>query len=676
MLSVDKDSKADDTDSNSVQVDSPFINSKICPIKSCIQAPAIASIDTVPSRLLTLEQIKQFSGFYSAVEIKYAPSQNSEDSSTRLFIKLPSKEEAIKASESLISHGSFVIKFAPLFYAPEHGEGPFVITSSKLLSTKTCTVSPIEEVPGILSYDDSQELVAVEKDALDNIKKICPGGTIIDAFLVWPPWNKYTDGSLSAAEFGAHRFADNEELRYSLRSLYKFAPWVRNIYILTNGQIPSWLNIDHPRIKVVSHAQVFQNKSHLPTFSSPAIESNIHNIQGLSKHFLYFNDDVLLGKAVFPEDFISSGGYKIFLAWNIPNCNTGCPSNWLTDGYCDLACNVSACSYDGGDCKPGSESVARLVNGALNNMHGGVGAAAYAIQNYCNPGCSPSWVGDKYCDPACNIEPCGFDAGDCGVKDIKAKLFEITMTQNRNNSVVTSPIGLTALYFNLKLDSGKISAASYTTEEKSIIRTSILSLQHGILSLTLLPNATEQVQFTFKMEYDEKPQALFYLSLILDTSPPEEPFVKAVLLDESDEMLPKQEEWTIPTLDEIPFPESFQDKIDNVMNTVDSKGLPQDAVEFAQLLQAKVDAGLMTEKGRWFKLGEYLVAQKEDRIPTRELLSLVEAMPKRHLMDTFADSLHHVNNIYSTKFGKAQRKVLSHMPFLVNREIVNDLHSR
>jgi hypothetical protein len=34
----------------------------------------------------------------------------------------------------------------------------------------------------------------------------------------------------------------------------------------------------------------------LPTFSSPAIEANLHRIAGLSEHFLYFNDDVFLGK--------------------------------------------------------------------------------------------------------------------------------------------------------------------------------------------------------------------------------------------------------------------------------------------------------------------------------------------------------------------------------------------
>ena len=47
-----------------------------------------------------------------------------------------------------------------------------------------------------------------------------------------------------ANEFAsASRYRDNNELRYSLRSLAKFAPWIRHVYIVTNGQIPYWLDL-------------------------------------------------------------------------------------------------------------------------------------------------------------------------------------------------------------------------------------------------------------------------------------------------------------------------------------------------------------------------------------------------------------------------------------------------
>ena len=110
------------------------------------------------------------------------------------------------------------------------------------------------------------------------------------------------------------RFADNDELRYSLRSLQQNAPWVRHVYLVTNGQVPSWLDLDNPRITLVTHGEIFPNKSHLPTFSSVAIESHLHRIPGLSEHFLYFNDDVFLGQPVSLEDFISPEGvYSVYL---------------------------------------------------------------------------------------------------------------------------------------------------------------------------------------------------------------------------------------------------------------------------------------------------------------------------------------------------------------------------
>jgi hypothetical protein len=34
----------------------------------------------------------------------------------------------------------------------------------------------------------------------------------------------------------------------------------------------------------------------------------------------------------------------------VPNCAEGCPGSWIKDGYCDKACNNSACDWDGGDC--------------------------------------------------------------------------------------------------------------------------------------------------------------------------------------------------------------------------------------------------------------------------------------------------------------------------------------
>lgn len=106
------------------------------------------------------------------------------------------------------------------------------------------------------------------------------------------------------------RFIDNQELKYSLRSVMKNAPWINNIFIVTNGQVPNWLNINHPKIKIVNHKDIMPKES-LPTFNSEAIETCIVNIPELSEHFLYANDDMFINKPIEPSYFFTNNGKPI-----------------------------------------------------------------------------------------------------------------------------------------------------------------------------------------------------------------------------------------------------------------------------------------------------------------------------------------------------------------------------
>lgn len=111
------------------------------------------------------------------------------------------------------------------------------------------------------------------------------------------------------------RYANRDELRYSLRSLHMYAPWVRHIYLVTDDQVPPWLLSSHPGITVVDHRDIFDDPRVLPTFNSQAIETRLHHIDGLAEHFLYFNDDVFLGSPVTPQDFfLANGMTKFFLS--------------------------------------------------------------------------------------------------------------------------------------------------------------------------------------------------------------------------------------------------------------------------------------------------------------------------------------------------------------------------
>lgn len=111
------------------------------------------------------------------------------------------------------------------------------------------------------------------------------------------------------------RFRSHDELRYSLRSVEMYASWVRTIHIVTAGQQPAWLNVDHPRIRLVDHREIFADPSVLPVFNSHAIESQLHRIPGLAERYLYLNDDVFLGRPATKDLFFHGNGLaKFFLS--------------------------------------------------------------------------------------------------------------------------------------------------------------------------------------------------------------------------------------------------------------------------------------------------------------------------------------------------------------------------
>lgn len=106
------------------------------------------------------------------------------------------------------------------------------------------------------------------------------------------------------------RYKDNQELKYSLRSVEKNIPWVRKIFIITDNQVPSWLDVKNSKIRIVDHTEIFPQDA-LPCFNSSAIEHCICNIDELSEHFIYSNDDTFVGKPLEKDFFFNEKGYPI-----------------------------------------------------------------------------------------------------------------------------------------------------------------------------------------------------------------------------------------------------------------------------------------------------------------------------------------------------------------------------
>lgn len=173
------------------------------------------------------------------------------------------------------------------------------------------------------------DTIELKKDLLlhrDETKNIFSVKGPIDLVYTWvndqdENWltekEKYQEkfGDDSCTSTSNSRFTNRDELKYSLRSVELYANFFNHIYIVTADQVPEWLNTNHPKITMVSHKDIFENKDHLPTFNSHAIEANLHRIEGLSEKFVYINDDVFFGTHAYPELFFTGNNKsKMFLS--------------------------------------------------------------------------------------------------------------------------------------------------------------------------------------------------------------------------------------------------------------------------------------------------------------------------------------------------------------------------
>lgn len=194
----------------------------------------------------------------------------------------------------------------------------------------------LEHYSSIVTYESGYALTALRRAKLSTLKKISDGsislGEInknispdfdIDIVYTWvndkdQEWQKlrefysseksFIDGNSTTRSNLDERFQNREELKYSLRSVEAYADFVRKIFIVTNGQIPDWLDTTNKKIQIVTHNELYPDSSVLPTFNSSSIETVLHRIKGLSEHFIYFNDDFLLGSRVTRHDFFDKTG--------------------------------------------------------------------------------------------------------------------------------------------------------------------------------------------------------------------------------------------------------------------------------------------------------------------------------------------------------------------------------
>ena len=153
-----------------------------------------------------------------------------------------------------------------------------------------------------------------------------PDDRVIDVVFTWvdntdEAWQKkyeqYKDSrrNINLDQFATDsaRFDNHNELFYSIKAVKKYLPWVRNIYVITDNQVPSWLS-KVKGVTIVDHTDIIESK-YLPTFNSHVIEAFLHRIPNLSEDFIYFNDDVFFNSVSQVSDCFIDDQVIIYGQW-------------------------------------------------------------------------------------------------------------------------------------------------------------------------------------------------------------------------------------------------------------------------------------------------------------------------------------------------------------------------
>lgn len=106
--------------------------------------------------------------------------------------------------------------------------------------------------------------------------------------------------------FPYHQFYNHNTIKYVLRGIDEFIPYVNNVFIVVSNieQVPDY--IDQSKVKIVLHKDFIPEK-YLPLFNSTAIELFLHKIPGLGEEFVYFNDDMIPISHISYDDFFKDG---------------------------------------------------------------------------------------------------------------------------------------------------------------------------------------------------------------------------------------------------------------------------------------------------------------------------------------------------------------------------------
>ena len=161
----------------------------------------------------------------------------------------------------------------------------------------------------------------------------------VDAVITWvngndKNWqekiNIYSESKINfSSKNHLKRYNSIGEIDIAIKSIIKFAPFIKNIFLVTDNQSPE--SFDSLKflaqkkginLELVDHKIIFRGfEEYLPSFNSCSIISMLFKIPNLSEHFIIFNDDTFIMKEVSVNDFFINGEPIIRGKWQPFNEN-------------------------------------------------------------------------------------------------------------------------------------------------------------------------------------------------------------------------------------------------------------------------------------------------------------------------------------------------------------------
>ena len=148
---------------------------------------------------------------------------------------------------------------------------------------------------------------------------------IVDAVITWVDgndlnWqkklNQHAEVKIDfASKAQSIRYNSIGEIDIAIKSIIKFAPFIRNVFLVTDNQKPdSFDELKSIALKkgmnliLVDHKVIFRDYEEcLPCFNSCSIGSMLFRIPNLSEHFIIFNDDTFLMRETTVNNFFKNG---------------------------------------------------------------------------------------------------------------------------------------------------------------------------------------------------------------------------------------------------------------------------------------------------------------------------------------------------------------------------------